>query len=42
MQELEQVLQFHLMLNFTTSTTATGATLTSGAWSIVDGVNLIQ
>jgi hypothetical protein len=28
--------------NFTTSTTATGATLTSGAWSIVDGVNLIQ
>ncbi len=28
--------------NFTTSTTATGATLTSGAWSIVDGVNLLQ
>lgn len=28
--------------NFTTSTTATGATLTSGAWSIVDGLNLLQ
>ena len=28
--------------NFTNSTTATGASLTSGAWSIVDGVNLIQ
>lgn len=28
--------------NFTTSTTATGASLISGAWSIVDGVNLIQ
>ncbi|CAM3504372.1 lipoprotein precursor [Flavobacterium saliperosum S13] len=28
--------------NYTTSTTTTGATLTSGAWSIVNGVNLIQ
>jgi len=28
--------------NFTTSTTATGATLTNGAWSNVDGTNLIQ
>ena len=27
--------------NFTTSTTATGAALTSGAWAIVDGVNLL-
>jgi hypothetical protein len=28
--------------NYTLSTTATGATLTSGAWSIVDGVNLLS
>lgn len=28
--------------NFTTSTTATGATLTPGAWAIVDGVNLLS
>ncbi|CAM2927124.1 hypothetical protein SAMN05444143_105110 [Flavobacterium succinicans] len=28
--------------NFTTSTTATGATLTAGAWAIVDGVSLIK
>jgi hypothetical protein len=28
-------------LNFTTSTTATGATLTPGAWAIVEGVNLL-
>jgi len=28
--------------NFTTSTTATGAVLTTGAWSTVGGVNLIQ
>lgn len=28
--------------NYTTSTTTMGATLTSGAWSIVNGVNLIQ
>ncbi|MBP4138097.1 hypothetical protein [Flavobacterium geliluteum] len=28
--------------NFTTSTTATGATLTAGAWAIVDGVNLLE
>jgi hypothetical protein len=27
--------------NFTTSSSATGASLTSGAWSIVDGVNLL-
>lgn len=27
---------------FTTSTTATGASLTTGAWSTVGGVNLIQ
>lgn len=27
---------------YTTSASATGATLTSGAWAIVDGVNLIQ
>jgi hypothetical protein len=28
--------------NYTTSTTATGATLTTGAWAIVDGVSLIK
>lgn len=28
--------------NFTANTTATGATLTPGAWAIVDGVNLLQ
>ncbi len=28
--------------NFTTSTSATGATLTNGTWSNVDGTNLIQ
>ncbi|OOV17132.1 hypothetical protein [Flavobacterium sp. LM4] len=28
--------------NWTTSTTATGATLTSGAWATVDGVNLLS
>jgi len=28
--------------NWTTSTTATGATLTAGAWATVDGVNLIK
>jgi hypothetical protein len=28
--------------NFTTSTTANGATLTPGAWAIVDGVNLLS
>lgn len=28
--------------NFTTSTTATGASLTPGAWAIVDGVNLLS
>lgn len=28
--------------NYTTSTTSTGATLTSGSWSTVGGVNLIQ
>jgi hypothetical protein len=28
--------------NFTTSLTSTGASITSGAWSIVDGVNLLQ
>ena len=28
--------------NFTTSSTATGATITTGAWCIVEGVNLIQ
>jgi uncharacterized membrane protein len=28
--------------NFTTSTTATGATLTPGAWATVDGVNLLS
>jgi len=28
--------------NYTTSTTATGATLTAGAWAIVDGVSLIK
>ena len=28
--------------NFTTSTTATGAVITTGAWSNVDGTNLIQ
>lgn len=28
--------------DFTLSTTATGATITSGAWAIVDGVNLLQ
>jgi hypothetical protein len=28
--------------NFTTSTTSTGASLTSGAWSIADGINLIR
>jgi hypothetical protein len=28
--------------NFTTSTTATGAALTLGAWAIVDGVNLLS
>ena len=28
--------------NYTTSTTATGATLTPGAWAIVDGVSLIK
>lgn len=28
--------------NFTTSTTATGASLTTGAWSTVGGINLIQ
>jgi len=27
--------------NFTTSTTATGAALTPGAWAIVDGINLL-
>jgi hypothetical protein len=30
-----------LPANFTTSTTATGAALTPGAWAIVDGVNLL-
>ncbi len=30
-----------LPANFTISTTATGATLTPGAWAIVDGVNLL-
>ena len=30
-----------LPANFTTSTTATGAVLTPGAWAIVDGVNLL-
>jgi len=29
------------ILNFTISTTATGAVLTPGAWAIVDGVNLL-
>lgn len=28
--------------NFTTSTTATGAALTPGAWAIVDGINLLE
>lgn len=28
--------------NYTTSTTATGAALTPGAWAIVDGVNLLE
>ena len=28
--------------NYTLSSTATGATLTSGAWAVVDGVNLLQ
>ena len=28
--------------NYTTSSTATGATLTAGAWAIVDGVSLIK
>ncbi|MEM0576132.1 hypothetical protein [Flavobacterium polysaccharolyticum] len=28
--------------NYTTSTTATGATLTAGAWAIVDGASLIK
>lgn len=28
--------------NFTTSTTASGAALTPGAWAIVDGVNLLE
>lgn len=28
--------------NYTTSTTSTGATLTAGAWAIVDGVSLIK
>lgn len=28
--------------NFTTSTTATGASLTAGKWATVDGVNLLQ
>ena len=28
--------------NFTTSTTATGAVIASGAWSTIDGVNLLQ
>nr|WP_294929657.1 hypothetical protein [uncultured Flavobacterium sp.] len=28
--------------NFTTSTTATGAALTPGAWAIVDGLNLLE
>ena len=27
---------------YTTSTTATGATLTAGAWATVGGVNLLQ
>ena len=31
-----------LPANFTTSTTATGAALTPGAWAIVDGVNLLS
>lgn len=31
-----------LTTNYTLSTTSTGATLTSGAWSIVNGTNLIQ
>ena len=31
-----------LPVNFTTSTTATGAALTPGAWAIVDGVNLLS
>ena len=31
-----------LPANFTTSTTATGAVLTPGAWAIVDGVNLLS
>ncbi len=30
------------MANFTTSTTATGAALTPGAWAIVDGLNLLE
>lgn len=29
-------------VNYTTSTTATGANLTSGAWCVVNGVNLLQ
>ena len=28
--------------NFTPSTTATGASITNGSWSNVDGTNLIQ
>ena len=28
--------------NYTTSTTATGAALTPGAWAIIDGVNLLE
>lgn len=28
--------------NYTTSSTATGASLTTGSWSIIDGVNLLQ
>jgi hypothetical protein len=33
---------FNPLTNFTTSTTATGATLTGGAWSTVNGVNLLS
>ena len=31
-----------LPANFTTSTSASGAVLTPGAWAIVDGVNLLE
>ena len=31
-----------LPANFASSTTATGALLISGAWTIVDGVNLLE